>query len=179
MLMFETLTGKLLCKHPVFTESGSGTENSPIGWDNSVFVTSTYGYSYLALPSNAGASTPQFAKYTGGIVRVDYNSTQSKCNTIWTNSLFRNAAVAKLSTSDNLIYTMNRMNPFSSDSDAGALDSYYFTTIDPDTGNVTSKQFAGFGVFFETQQMAPLITREGQYWQGITSGINRISKSEQ
>lgn len=179
LLIFESLTGKLLCKHPIFTESGSASENSPIGSGNSVFVTSTYGYPYLALPPNSSRwSTPLFGKYTGGITRVDYNTTACTCTTMWTNKNFRNAAVSKLSIADNLLYTMNRINPFS-DSIAGLFDSYYFVAIEPSTGDVVSKRFTGFGIFFDTQQIAPLITREGHYFQGITTGINHIWKSQQ
>lgn len=174
MLIFEALTGKLLCEHPIFTASGSASENSPIGSGNSVFFTSSYGYPYLALPSNAGDSIPASAKYTGGIERVDYNPTTRTCSTIWTNNMFRNAAVAKLSLSDNLIYTMKRINPFFSDGNACLLDSYYFATIDPNTGNEVSNTYVGSGILFDTQQMAPLITREGHYFQGILSGINHI-----
>lgn len=178
LLIFEALTGKLLCKHPIFTTSGSGSENSPIGSGNSVFVTSTYGYPHLALPPNADLSVPLSGEYTGGITRVDYNSTARTCSTMWTNTHFRSAAVSKLSIPDNLLYTMNRVNPFS-DSATGLLDSYYFATIDPSTGNVVSRRFTGFGIHFDSQQLAPLITREGHYFQGIVTGINHIWTSSE
>lgn len=178
MLIFEVLTGRLLCQHPIFAVSASGSENSPIGSGNSVFFTSTYGYPYLALPPNAGNSTPASAKFIGGVVRVDYNATSSTCSTVWTNSNFKNAVVAKLSLSDNLIYTMSRINPLLPNADASVLDSYYFATMDPNTGNVISTEFTGTGSLYDTQQMAPLISREGHFFQGIVNGINHIWQSD-
>lgn len=175
VLILETLTGRLLCKHPIFLTSGSGSENSPIGIDSSVFVTSTYAYPYPALPPDAGKSVPSNGEFTGGLTRIDIDETTSTCYTVWTNENFRSAALPKLSIPNNVIYTFERSNPWRK-SATSIFDSYYFVVIEPSTGKIISRQYVGFSSLFDTIQQAGLITREGHFYQGILFGVSHIWK---
>ena len=88
--------GSVVCRTPVLSAFGSGTENSPIGSGRSVIVASTYGYPYPAYPDHAGESVPASAPFTGGMARVDVRRRGRGCITRW-ESAVRSAAVPKLS----------------------------------------------------------------------------------
>ena len=49
-LVYQSGTGQLICQQKVLTQGGPGSENAPIGIGNSMFVSSTYGYPYPAVP---------------------------------------------------------------------------------------------------------------------------------
>lgn len=95
-----------MCAVPVLGEGGSGSENSPVGIGRSVFVASTYGYPYPALPEGAGPAVPPSAPFTGGMTRVDV--ADDGCHVVWENRV-RSAAVPRLSTADGALYTVARV----------------------------------------------------------------------
>jgi hypothetical protein len=161
-----TSSGQLLCQHPVFDENAAGTENSAIGFGASVFVASTYGYPYPALPEGAGESIPPSADFVGGMARIDIRSDRTGCDLIWENDV-RSSAVPKLSLEDELIYTIERK---------GSGHSYYFTAVDPDTGDVPMQKSVGDTMLHNTLQMAGNIGQDGVYWQGTVGGVLRISE---
>lgn len=170
LLVFDADDGRLVCRQPVFTAGvNSGTENSAIGIGNTVIIASTYGYPYPQLPEGAGESVPKSADFTGGMVRVDINDCAggpscTPSRIVWENSV-RSAAVPKLSTADEYIYTVER----------SGSDVYSFTVIDSDTGNVLKQHEIGWGFFADTLQMAGNIGINGVYWQGTISGVVRIA----
>ncbi|MFO8048498.1 MAG: hypothetical protein R6U29_05635 [Desulfosudaceae bacterium] len=170
LIVMDSDDGRLVCKQPIFTAGvNSGTENSAIGIGNTVIVASTYGYPYPQLPEGAGDSIPESADFAGGMVRVDINDCASdpSCaagTIVWENSV-RSAAVPKLSTADEFIYTVERTTS----------DDYYFTVIDSDSGAVLKQTRIGCGLFSDTLQMAGNIGINGVYWQGTLSGIVRIA----
>ncbi|MFE3292266.1 hypothetical protein, partial [Rhodococcus sp. NPDC059234] len=71
LLVYRVSDGQQICHTPVLAKGGPGSENSPIGAGSSVFVASTYGYPYPAVPENAGPSVPASAPFAGGMTRVD------------------------------------------------------------------------------------------------------------
>ncbi|MFZ5564468.1 MAG: hypothetical protein ACOZBW_10485 [Thermodesulfobacteriota bacterium] len=170
LLVFDADDGRLVCRQPVFTAGvNSGTENSAIGIGNTVIIASTYGYPYPQLPEGAGESVPESADFAGGMVRVDIHDCAGdpSCEPsriVWANSV-RSAAVPKLSTADEYIYTVERSR----------FDVYCFTVIDSDTGKVLKQQEIGWGFFADTLQMAGNIGINGVYWQGTISGVVRIA----
>jgi hypothetical protein len=170
LIVLDTDDGRLVCKQPIFKAGvNSGTENSAIGIGNTVIVASTYGYPYPQLPEGAGDSIPESADFMGGMVRVDINDCDGDPSypsgtIVWENSV-RSAAVPKLSTADEYIYTVER----------STSDNYYFTVIDSDTGAVMKQTRIGSGLFSDTLQMAGNIGINGVYWQGTLSGIVRIA----
>ncbi len=164
---------ELICKYPLFNEGTSGTENSAIGIGRTVIVASTYGYPYPKVPDGVPAAVPAKADFAGGMMRIDLYDDESGCSEIWQNTL-RSSAVPKLSTVDNLVYTVERRNVMNSGK-AKLVDSFYFTAIDPETGMTQYQKYIGGGFFSDTLQMAGNIGPKQVYWQGTVGGMIRIS----
>ncbi|WP_354561220.1 MULTISPECIES: hypothetical protein [unclassified Rhodococcus (in: high G+C Gram-positive bacteria)] len=169
--VYRASTGELVCSQPVLTTGGPGSENSPIGVGNSVFVASTYGYPYPRVPEDAGPAMPATAPFTGGMTRVDLDG--SDCHTVWDNKV-RSAAVPRLSTKDGRLFTVVRQELPLSSATTSVLDGFAYTVIDPKTGSVLgTQQFPGT-VVNDTLQTAGLITSRGEYLQGTLSGLIRV-----
>lgn len=183
LLVFNTVSGSPVCSIPAI----DGTENSPIGSGNSLFVASTYGYPYPQLPANAGPSQPASASFTGGMTRIDV--TGSGCTVVWSNNV-PSAAVPRLSVADGKIYTVTRRGPFSGSSglfpsgsgsgsssgSAGAVtDSYKYTVIDAATGKIDTEQTMGGSIIHDTLQMVGTIAPGRIQYQGALSGLFRIT----
>ncbi len=167
LLVYKTENGKLIASVPIFGDANSGTENSPVAFGRSIFVASTYGYPYPALPDGAGASQPASAPFAGGMQRIDVRVDESGADIVWTNAV-RSTAVPKLSVADNLIYTFSRNSLLSKDWDG---NQYYFTVIDPETGKVLVSREAGFGFMFDTLQMVGNTLPSGVLYQGVLTGV--------
>lgn len=166
LLIYETKTGKEICKHPIFGATGGGTECSSIGYDKTVIVASTYGYPYPRYPDGAGLSTPLHAPFVGGIERIDI--TEEGCKTIWKNPTLKSAAVPRFSSVDGFIYTTERQGGTSA-VDAGY--SFYTAVINSATGKVVREQFMGYGFIYDTLEMVGTILPDGTWYQGLLSGI--------
>ncbi|WP_210742539.1 hypothetical protein [Nocardia veterana] len=173
LLVYDTRTGAPVCSVPAV----DGTENSPIGSGSSVFVASTYGYPYPALPDNAGPSDPARADFTGGMVRIDVNADGKGCTRVWTSEV-KSAAVPRLSLADGLIYTVARKNEVAGigTGSAGALiDTYHLVAIDAATGAEKSSRLIGTSTVHDTLQMVGTIAPGRVQYQGTTTGLFRIT----
>ena len=173
LLVYKTESADLICRHPLFEVGASGTENSAIGIGTSVIVASTYGYPYPKVPDGVPVAVPAKADFAAGMVRIDLHQDESGCAMVWQNKL-RSSAVPKLSTADNLIYTVERRGLMNK-AKAGLADSFYFTSIDPETGATLYQKRIGGGFFSDTLQMAGNIGVEQVYWQGTVGGMIRVS----
>lgn len=173
LLVMDADDGTVICEQPIFGTGATGTENSAIGIGNSVIVASTYGYPYPAVPEGAGPAVPESADFVGGMVRVDVRQDESGCDLIWENDV-RSAAVPKLHTPEELIYTVERGATLGGNS-TSIIDTYHFTVIDPYTGSLLQQTFLGATTLDDTLQMAGNAGHNGVYWQGTLSGIKRIS----
>ncbi|GAA2131859.1 hypothetical protein GCM10009760_06090 [Kitasatospora kazusensis] len=174
LLVYRAATGEQVCKVPVLRAGGSGSENSPIGVGNSVFVASTYGYPYPKLPADAGPSVPSSGSFAGGLSRVDVRADGSGCDLKWDNTV-RSAAVPRFSTADGLIHTVLRRPLIPGTDTTSILDPYYYAEIDPETGGVVRTKFLGAGFVFDTLQMVGSIAPGGVVLQGTTTGVLRIT----
>ncbi|AYF78614.1 hypothetical protein D7D52_01410 [Nocardia yunnanensis] len=185
LLVFDAASGNRICSVPAI----DGTENSPIGSGNSVFVASTYGYPYPALPANAGPSQPASAPISGGMTRIDV--TGSGCTVVWTNTV-PSSAVPRLSVADGKIYTFTRHSLLGSGSgglfdgsssgssglgsgSAGATDNYSFAVVDAGTGKLETEQFVGATTVNDTLEMVGTIAPGRIQYQGTTTGLYRIT----
>ncbi|MEV6062917.1 hypothetical protein ACIGO9_21410 [Nocardia asteroides] len=181
LLVFDTATGNQICAVPAV----DGTENSPIGSGNSVFVAGTYGYPYPALPPGAGASEPASAPISGGMTRIDV--TGAGCTIVWTNTV-PSAAVPRLSLADGKIYTFTRRALLGSGSggigsgsgglgtgSAQITDNYGFAVVDAHTGDLESEQVIGATTAHDTLQMVGTIAPGRIHYQGTTTGFFRIT----
>lgn len=158
LLVYETGSARPICSIPVT----DGTEDSPIGAGDSVYVPSTYGYPYPATPEGAGPSDPAWAPFRGGMTKVTLRP--GGCDVSWTSDV-RSAAVPRLA-GDGLLYTTER-------TEAGA---FRFVAIDPRTGAVVSEHPIGFGFFSDTLEMVGTITPDGVLYQGTVTGIVRVAR---
>ncbi|MET0339666.1 MAG: hypothetical protein ABW252_01625 [Polyangiales bacterium] len=169
--VFDARSGALHCTVPLPDPTGRGSENSPIGAGSSVWVASTYGYPYPALPAGAGASVPASAPLGGGLTRVDVRD--DGCEVVWTAAV-RSAAVPKLSLPDGLIYTVER-TPIASDGSAGPLDAYDLVAFDADSGLLRARHPLGAGALSDTMQLAGTLAPGRVIYQGTLAGILRIA----
>lgn len=176
VLVIDVANGEILSQQAIFPEGSQGTENSAIGVNNTVVVASTYGYPYPVPPFFDPTTYP----FNGGLVRVDFDPQGGQSTIVWQNMAVRSAAVPKLSLADGLIYTITRQGASMA---ASPDDSYYFTTIDFNTGNVVSDyeiSHAGpisnpLYLLHNPLQMAGSISKDGVFWQGSMGGVFRIS----
>ncbi|MYT29444.1 MULTISPECIES: hypothetical protein [unclassified Streptomyces] len=173
LIVVATEDDRIVCRIPVLDPNGSGTENSPIGAGNSVYVASTYGYPYPAVPDGAGPAEPADAPFGGGLTRVDIAPDGSGCAIRW-NAGIRSAAVPKLSVADGMLYTVERTGILDP-ARIGILDRYDFLAVDAGTGRVAGRRRLGTGFLFDTLQMAGNATAGGVWWQGTVTGVVRIA----
>ncbi|WP_038171171.1 hypothetical protein [Tomitella biformata] len=189
LIVYRSATGETVCEAPIFTPGSSGTEDSPVGSGNSVFLTSTYGYPYPALPEGAGPSSPAMAPIAGGMTRIDVNAAGDSCETVWENDI-HSSAVPRLSLADGLLYTITRDALFPNaiagsadlpiqepmlDMATGVLDSYSYTAIDAGTGEVRARQQIGASAVVDTLEMVGMITPDRVMYQGTITGLLRIA----
>ncbi|MFF8782367.1 hypothetical protein ACF07W_34300 [Streptomyces sp. NPDC015140] len=174
LLVYRTDTGILVCSTPVLLSAGSGSENSPIGAGRSVFVASTYGYPYPAVPEGAGKSMPASAAFTGGLTRVDVRADGSGCDRKWDTTV-RSSAVPRLSTADGLIHTVLRGSLLPGSDATSLLDHYSYAQIDPGTGAVVRRHHLGTSSLYDTLQMAGTVAPGGVVYQGTITGVVRIA----
>ncbi|WP_329172627.1 hypothetical protein [Streptomyces sp. NBC_01477] len=174
LLVYRTDTGAQVCSVPVLKAGGSGSENSPIGAGSSVFVASTYGYPYPALPDDAGASSPADADFKGGLSRVDVRADGSGCDLKWDTTV-RSAAVPRLSTADGLIHTVIRTPLIPFTNTTSILDSFFYAEINPATGKTVRTRYLGTSSLYDTLQMVGSIAPGGVVYQGTITGVVRIA----
>ncbi|MEV6671767.1 hypothetical protein [Streptomyces sp. NPDC051162] len=151
LLVYRTGDGTPVCKVPVLKAGGSGSENSPIGAGRSVYVASTYGYPYPALPPDAGPSVPPSAPFTGGMSRVDVRRDGRGCDLKWDTTV-RSAAVPRLSLGDHHIHTVLREPATPGSDEPSPRDRFTYAQIAPDTGTVTHTFPLGAGAPYDTLQ---------------------------
>ena len=171
LLVYSASSGARVCRVPVLSTHGSGTENSPIGYGHRVYVADTYGYPYPAYPDGAGDSKPATAPFRGGLTHVDV--TAHGCSVKWTRPV-RSASVPKLSRADGLIYTTMRTGTQSPSTTSDA-DRFDFVAVNARTGKVVSKSLIGYGTQFDPIQQAGALSRGGAYYQGVLTGLLRIA----
>jgi hypothetical protein len=166
MLVYRSIDGSLIGSVPFLTPSlNSGTENATLAVGASLYLTSTYGYQY---PPGAatGPSVPTSATFAGGMQRVDVTPGGTGLTTIWQNQAIASAALPRLSTRDNIIYTTT----FTATS-----GEYSFTAIDPTTGNVLSSTSIGTSIEDNTLQMVGTLGPSGVLYQGTKRGLFSVT----
>lgn len=153
---------KLLCTTPIFSPGASGTEASPVGIGQSVFVTNMYGYV-------TRANTPESDTNAGGLQRIDING--DDCDVVWTNPI-KLTAMVKMSAADGNLYTVARSTTSASGTPAW---SYDWTVIDAASGETLSQTNIGSAftndAFFLAGNIDPFT---GDFYQGTLGGIQRF-----
>lgn len=174
LIVYRSADGSAVGEGPLFTPGASGTENSMIGVQNSIVGACTFGYPYAQYPDTKPAYRAQVAP---GMERWDVNDDASGITLKWRNNGIYSAAVPRLSTTDNLIYTCERPR-----GPAGVLTGpvVYACAIDMDSGRVVHRQrlprLANLLAGGDPSQMVGVIDKHGVWWQGTIGGIYRISR---
>ena len=174
LIVYRSTDGSAVGEGPLFTPGASGTENSMIGVQNSIVGACTFGYPYAQYPDTKPAYRAQVAP---GMERWDVNDDASGITLKWRNNGIYSAAVPRLSTADNLIYTCERPR-----GPAGVLTGpvVYACAIDMDSGRVVHRQrlprLANLLAGGDPSQMVGVIDKLGVWWQGTIGGIYRISR---
>ena len=174
LIVYRSTDGSAVGEGPLFTPGASGTENSMIGVQNSIVGACTFGYPYAQYPDTKPAYRAQVAP---GMERWDVNDDASAITLKWRNNGIYSAAVPRLSTADNLIYTCERPR-----GPAGVLTGpvVYACAIDMDSGRVVHRQrlprLANLLAGGDPSQMVGVIDKRGVWWQGTIGGIYRISR---
>lgn len=174
LIVYRSADGSAVGEGPLFTPGASGTENSMIGVQNSIVGACTFGYPYAQYPDTKPAYRAQVAP---GMERWDVNDEASGITLKWRNNGIYSAAVPRLSTVDNLIYTCERPR-----GPAGVLTGpvVYACAIDMDSGRVVHRQrlprLANLLAGGDPSQMVGVIDKHGVWWQGTIGGIYRISR---
>ena len=174
LIVYRSADGSAVGEGPLFTPGASGTENSMIGVQNSIVGACTFGYPYAQYPDTKPAYRAQVAP---GMERWDVNDDASGITLKWRNNGIYSAAVPRLSTDDNLIYTCERPR-----GPAGLLTGpvVYACAIDMDSGRVVHRQrlprLANLLAGGDPSQMVGVIDKHGVWWQGTIGGIYRISR---
>lgn len=165
LVVLDSRTGAPVCTAPTGLH---GTELSPVAAGRSVYLASTYGYPYPALPDGAGASQPLTAPFTGGMARIDVRS--NGCATVWHNEE-RSAAVPRLSTADGKLYTITRRKPLGGARGSTVFDRYDATALNARTGKGLAAHKIGSGFFSDTLQMVGTVVPGGVQYQGTVNGV--------
>ena len=174
VIVYRSSDGSAVGEGSLFTPGASGTENSMIGVQNSIVGACTFGYPYAQYPDTKPAYRAQVAP---GMERWDVNDDASGITLKWRNNGIYSAAVPRLSTADNLIYTCERPR-----GPAGVLTGpvVYACAIDMDSGRVVHRQrlprLANLLAGGDPSQMVGVIDKHGVWWQGTIGGIYRISR---
>lgn len=174
LIVYRSADGSAVGEGPLFTPGASGTENSMIGVQNSIVGACTFGYPYAQYPDTKPAYRAQVAP---GMERWDVNDDALGITLKWRNNGIYSAAVPRLSTADNLIYTCERPR-----GPAGVLTGpvVYACAIDMDSGRVVHRQrlprLANLLAGGDPSQMVGVIDKHGVWWQGTIGGIYRISR---
>ena len=174
LIVYRSADGSAVGEGPLFTPGASGTETSMIGVQNSIVGACTFGYPYAQYPDTKPAYRAQVAP---GMERWDVNDDASGITLKWRNNGIYSAAVPRLSTADNLIYTCERPR-----GPAGVLTGpvVYACAIDMDSGRVVHRQrlprLANLLAGGDPSQMVGVIDKHGVWWQGTIGGIYRISR---
>ncbi|CPR11286.1 hypothetical protein BN971_02567 [Mycobacterium bohemicum DSM 44277] len=166
-LVYRSGTGQLVCQQTVFTLGGPGSENAPIGVGNSVFVASTYGYPYPAVPAGAPPAVPPTAPFVGGMTRVDVDN--PGCHTVWENKV-RSAALPHLSTADGLIYTITRIGC----DQTTPLDAFAYAVVDAGSGKLLWQQPKSATILSDPIETPTMVLMHHRIMQGNITGLGRI-----
>ncbi|QHC23669.1 hypothetical protein GR130_22165 [Streptomyces sp. GS7] len=174
LLVYRTGDGQQVCKVPVLKAGGSGSENSPIDVGRSVYVASTYGCPYPALPPGAEPSVSPSADFTGGMTRVGVRRDGKGCDLKWDTTV-RSATVPLLSLADHRIHTVLREPATPGSNTPSQRDRFTHAQIDPCTGKVTRALPLGAGAPYDTLQQVGTIAPGGIVYEGTISGVLRIA----
>lgn len=150
--------GGLVCQIPVFGSGASATDNSLIGYGDSLFVENNYGYrNFFELPPGGSSA--------GGVSRVDVKPGGKGCETAWTSAERSPSTVPKVSVPAGLLYL------YTKEPRRDLLDAWYLTAVDVHTGRTVYKVLTGMGKWFDNNWAPITIGPDGTAYVGVIGGL--------
>lgn len=155
--------GEQICQFPMFDEGASATENSPIGYGDS-----------LVLENNAGYPGPfgDPLQTVAGLTRIQVRGDRSGCDLVWHSEEFRAQTTPRLSTATGLIYTYSVKEgrrlfgiPF---------NGWYFGALDWETGERAYEVWVGNGSFWNNVLDPVTLGPDGTAYVGTKNGLMSI-----
>jgi hypothetical protein len=157
VVIYRALTGRMVCRVPVFQKGASADENAMIAAGRSYLIENNYGYQTPASVEGGQTTAPGFA-------RVDINPNGTGCRKVWTNTTVQvPSVVSKLSLATGLIYTYT--------TNASSASPWYWTALDFRTGRVVYKVLAGNGPGFNNNYAGIALSPAGTEYVGMLGGI--------
>jgi hypothetical protein len=150
-----------ICRVPVFTAGNSATDNSMIGWGQSILLENNSGY-------KSAHTQKDWDAITGGVVRVDIRADESGCDTVWTSPLKAPSSVAKLSASNGIAYY------YSFDQGPQGTQDWSVVGLDFRTGKQVIKIPTGRGKVFDNNWASMSIGPDGSLYVGTTRGLVQV-----
>lgn len=165
-LVYDRDSGALLCREPLFEAGASATDNSFIGYGNSIVVENNYGYQG---PMQNNWTRP-------GVSRIDIDPHDAEgrvCRTRWTSREASQTTVPKLSTANGLIYLYTRERiPGLGD----LPQAWYLTTISFASGQTVSKVLVGTGMNYNNNYAPVTLGPNGKAYVGVLAGIVAVAE---
>ena len=149
---------RLVCRVPVFGAGHSTTDNSLIGWGDSLVVENNYGYRNVT-------SLTFGRSVVGGLTRIDIRPDGSGCDQVWTSPVRSPSTVAKLSPVTGLVYLYTKQP-----SRLG-LDAWYLTAVGFDDGGVRWRRLTGTGPSFDNNWAPVTLGPDGTAYVGVLNGL--------
>ncbi|WP_018655166.1 hypothetical protein [Actinomadura flavalba] len=156
VLVHRASDGREVCRVPVFASGRSATDNSLIGYGNSLFVENNHGYrNFFELPPGGSS--------TGGVSRVDVRA--DGCRVAWTSAERSPSTVAKASVPAGLVYL------YTKEPRRDLIDAWYLTAVDAHTGRTVFKVLTGTGKWFDNNWAPITLGPDGTAYVGVLGGL--------
>ena len=150
--------GSLVCQIPVFRRGAGATDNSLIGYGDSLFAENNYGYrNFFELPPGGSNA--------GGVSRVDVNPGGKGCRTVWESGEHSPSTVAKASVTAGLVYL------YVKEPRKDLIDAWYLTAVDAHTGRTVYKVLTGTGKWFDNNWAPITLGPDGTAYVGVVGGL--------
>lgn len=157
--------GSQVCKVPVFQQGASATDNSMIGWGNSILLENNAGFTSAHQQTDWNAPT-------GGIVRVDIRGDESGCDVVWTSPLRAPSVVAKLSAGNGIAYYYSYTA--AKDAEGKQVPDWAVVGLDFRTGREVIRIPTGRGKLWDNNWASMSIAPDGTLYGGTTTGMWQI-----
>ena len=154
-----------ICKMPVFDGDASATDNSMIGWGNSIILENNAGF-------KSAFEQKDWRAVRGGIVRLDVREDESGCDVVWTSPLKAPSVVPKLSAASGIAYFYSF--DLVTDADGKETQDWSIVGLDFRTGKQVIKIPTGCGRGYDNNWASMAIAPDGSFYAGVTGGLVQV-----
>lgn len=156
---------RLVCQVPVFEPELSVTDNSFIGYGDSLILENNFGYDGPF--GDRSLSQP-------GILRIDVAADRTGCEIVWQSDETSPTTVPKLSIGNGLVYFYT----FELDPEHSSWEAWYLMALDFHTGETVFKLLTGTGYEWNNNYAPITIGPTGTLYVGAFGGLMAVSDGE-